>query len=307
MTQICTLPKDLVIGASSATAANLWHLPKDQWEGIWKKATGAGITVAVLDTGFTPHPDLPSPIAEKSFIRGESVRDGNGHGSHCCGTSVGRNGIGVAPEANLIVGKVLSNSGSGSTDGIADGVRWAVDQGADVISLSIGGGGFVNSMRDALVYAWSKGVITVAAAGNSGFNGSNSIDYPGKYLESVCVGAYRVDGKIANFSSGGRELDIACPGEDIISASHRGSGYVSMSGTSMATPFSAGVHALLIELQRREGHAEFRDVDKLRSFLAQFSDDAGTPGEDDRFGSGIPNSKNIADSLAAEDVTLMSI
>lgn len=302
----CSIPPDLQVGQSVATAADLWHLPKQVFENIWGKATGRTINVAVLDTGFSAHPDLPTPVTEKSFIRGEAVKDGNGHGTHVAGTVLGRNGLGVAPEANLIVAKVLSNRGSGGSDGIASAVRWAVEQGADVISMSIGGGGFYQPMQEALEYAEKTGVVVNSAAGNSGFNGANSIDFPGKYTESLCCAAYQRSGEIAGFSSGGEQVDWACPGQDIISASNRGSGYVSMSGTSMATPFGSGLLALIIELQRREGYAGFTGVEAVRAFLKEYTQDAGKPGEDDRFGSGIPKSSTIVESLSADDVKLMS-
>lgn len=307
MQDVCNLPPDLVVGATSDTARDLWHLPRLLWESIWGKVTGQGIKVAILDTGYTAHPDLPEPVASRSFIRGESVTDGNGHGNHCAGTSIGRNGIGVAPDADLVVAKVLSNRGSGGSDGIAAAVRWAVDSGADVVSMSLGGGGYFEPMIRALEYAEQYGVIVNSAAGNSGFNGStNTIGYPAKYEESLCCGAYRSDGRIAGFSSGGRQMDWANPGQDIVSASHRGSGYVSMSGTSMATPFGSGVLALILELARREGHPGFKNLAGVRDFLKQYSDDAGAPGFDPSFGHGIPKANAIIEALAADDVTLLS-
>ena len=245
-------------------------------------------------------------MAEKSFIRGESVEDvSSGHGTHVAGTVLGRNGIGVAPGAELIVGKVLSNRGSGSTQGIADGVKWAVDNGADVVSMSLGGGGFDRYFQQALEYAEEKGCIVNSAAGNAGYNGANSIDYPGKYQESLCTGAYQKTGAIANFSSGGREIDWACPGQDIVSASHRG-GYISMSGTSMATPFGSGLLALVIELIRREGYPDFTGLDAVREFLKRFSKDAGSPGFDPRFGHGIPKANAIIEELANDDVNILN-
>jgi subtilisin family serine protease len=309
MVALCTLPRDLQKGrlfhSHAIAKQSLWHIGSE-FNSIWKRTRGENVTVAVLDTGISNHPDLPKRVAERSFIRGESFTDGNFHGTHCAGTAVGRNGIGVAPGANLINGKVLSNAGSGGNDGIAAGVRWAVDEGADIISLSIGGGGYYQPMMDSLLYALENGVIVNAAAGNAGYNGANSIDYPGKYLETLCQGAYRIDGEIARFSSGGRQLDWACPGEDIISCNHTG-GYVSSSGTSMATPFGSGLLALIVSLQRREGHAGFTGIQAVRSFLEMYSEDAGQPGKDDRFGMGIPRSSEIVKSLAAEDVTMMSL
>jgi subtilisin family serine protease len=145
--------------------------------------------------------------------------------------------------------------------------------------MSLGSGSPYEPNRTAMLYAIEKGGVVVAAAGNSGFNGStNTIGWPGRYLESICVGATRSDGRIASFSSGGREMDIACPGQDIISASTN-RGYVSMSGTSMATPFAAGLFALIIELMRREGNARFTGVEAVRAFLAQYCEDRGAQGK----------------------------
>lgn len=297
------IPPDTVASDMSfAMAPTLWHLPANTWSGIWGHTQGAGVVCAVLDTGMNDHADLPTPLETRSFIRGESWRDGNGHGTHCAGTVLGRNGIGVAPAADLMVGKVLSNGGSGGSDGIAAGIRWAADEGADVISMSLGGGGAYEPTRQAIIYAESKGAVVVAAAGNAGFNGRNTIGYPGRFLESLCVGAIQENGRIANFSSGGREVDVATPGQNIISASYRG-GYTSMSGTSMATPFFAGLCCLIIEQQRREGHAQLSGVDAWRKFLAQWCEDAGDPGKDVRFGYGVPRYSEIVASLAMQDLT----
>ena len=122
---LCTIPKDLSKTRTEfKTLDRLWHRPDEIWTPIHEKYDGSDTIYANLDTGYAPHPNLPKPIAERSFIRGEAVRDGNGHGTHTIGTSVGRD-IGLAPGAKLIVGKVLSDSGSGSSDGIALARQWA--------------------------------------------------------------------------------------------------------------------------------------------------------------------------------------
>ena len=303
-----TLPPDLVVGKTVDTAANLWHLPTDKWAKIWQRVTGRTVKYGNIDTGVVSHENLPMFTHAKSFINGETVTDKNGHGTHTIGTSIGRNGIGVAPDAELhCVGKVLSNGGSGGSDGIAAGIRWCADQGCDVVNASLGGGGPYEPTRQAIQYLNSRGGIFVAAAGNAGYNGANTIGYPGRFLESICVGATQRGGGIANFSSGGRQLDIACPGQDIISTSHRG-GFVNMSGTSMASPFMAGLFCLIIELVRREGHGELvTGVDAVRAFLERFAEDRGQAGKDNRYGYGVPRYDKIVDYLAADDVTTMSI
>lgn len=300
---IVTLPPDLVSDVEiMAAPGNLWHLPKDIWNPIWAKVTGRGVRAAVLDTGMNSHDLLPEPVEARSFVSGQNWRDGNGHGTHCAGTVLGREGIGLAPAASLLVGKVLSNSGSGSSDGIAQGIRWAADNGADVISMSLGSGSPYDPMEQAIKYAWSKGCVVVSAAGNSGFTGSrNTIGYPAKYRDSLCIGAYRSDGQRASFSSGGREMDIVCPGQDIISCSTT-NGFRSMSGTSMATPFAAGLFCLIIELMRREGYAAFTGAEAVRTFLALNTIDKGEPGLDPFWGLGIPDSPRLIKALNQETI-----
>lgn len=290
---------DLVFGSSAET----WHLPRDKWRPVRGRVTGRGVKVAVLDTGIVEHDTLPTPVAAESFIRGESVRDGNGHGTHCAGTVLSRDeDIGVAPEAGLIVGKVLSNRGSGSSSGIAAGVRWATEQGADVISMSLGGGSPYQPTIDAIREAMDAGVWVTIAAGNSGFSGrGNTIGWPARSGEGICTAAYRSDGSIAGFSSGGSQIIWACPGQQILSCATRG-GFVMMSGTSMATPFGAGLAALIIELMRREGSPTMKGKDAVHGFITRIVQDAGQPGYDPSFGHGKPMVDRIVELLANDDL-----
>ena len=297
-----TIPPDHVVHEGPVALGNLWHLPTDVWSNIWTKATGKTIRIAILDTGVASHPNLPTPVAARSFVRGESVDDRNGHGTHCAGTALGRDGIGVAPEAELMVGKVLSNGGSGSSQGIANGIEWAIDEGADLINLSLGGGQPYGPTNQAIDRAFSSGVIVNAAAGNSGFaGGRNTVGWPAKYAGCLCNGAIKEDGGIANFSSGGKELDWATPGQNIVSASIRG-GLVGMSGTSMSAPFGTGLLALIVQLQRQAGEASWTAVDAVRAFLEQFCKDAGEPGKDQRFGYGIPKYTEIVEALQYDTI-----
>ncbi|TWU22472.1 Subtilisin DY [Novipirellula galeiformis] len=299
------IPPDLEVGMlSQPLAQETWHLPRSTWRGIRDRVTGKGTVCAVLDTGMTSHPALPKPLDVRSFISGESIIDGNGHGTHCCGTVLGRDeDIGVAMGADLVVGKVLSNRGSGSSSGIAAGVRWATELGVDVISMSLGGGSpyqpTINAIRDAM----NAGIWVVIAAGNSGFSGrGNTIGWPARSNEGICTGATKQGGGIANFSSGGDQLTWACPGEQILSCSTNG-GFRYMSGSSMATPFGAGLACLIIELMRREGNAAIQSRDAIHAFIKRTTKDAGSPGHDPSFGHGIPQADQIVQLLANDDLS----
>jgi subtilisin family serine protease len=276
-----------------AMSPTLWHLPRDKWKRIHEVATGKGVVIGVGDTGYTKHQFGPQALAERSFVSGQSVRDPqSGHGTHCIGTALGRydgdQPIGVAPAADLVVAKVLSDQGSGSSTGIAAGIRWMADQGCDIISLSLGGPSGHAGTNEAIDYAWSKGCIVNSAAGNSGFNGSNTIGWPARYRGSLCTASYAQNLQISNFSSGGPEIDWACPGSGIVSFANTGSGYRTMSGTSMATPFGSGVLALIVEVMRRQGSPRWTAAQAVREFFKQNMKDMGAPGFDQRFGWGIP-------------------
>ncbi|MER5945215.1 S8 family serine peptidase [Streptomyces sp. NPDC001904] len=231
--------------------------------------TGKGVKVAVLDTGYdASHPDLASRVTEsKSFIEGEEVADRNGHGTHVTST-VGGSGAasdgaekGVAPDATLAVGKVLSDEGSGSESQIIAGMEWAAkDVKARVVSMSLGSdtGSDGTDPMSAAVNTLSKetGALFVIAAGN--YSAPGTIGSPGAADSALTVGAVDSDDRAAYFSSQGPRLgdnalkpDVSAPGVDILAARSSlvaGSGsYTTMSGTSMATPHVAGVAALLAQ------------------------------------------------------------
>lgn len=286
---IYTLPPDTILDGPTIMSAERWHHRKADWDPIREITKGGSVKVAVLDTGAdTDHPLLPKIADAKSFIRGESIEDRNSHGTHVSGTILGRsNEFSCAPEATLLIGKVLSNRGSGSSSGIASGIRWAVDAGADVINMSLGGGSKYQPTIDAINYAFSKGCIVCAAAGNSGFNGrNNTIGWPARSGRSICVGATRSDGRYADFSSGGVQVDVAAPGQQITSCMP-GGGLGNMSGTSMATPMIAGYFALITDVMRGQGYARWTAVEAVKEFIKINATDKGDVGEDDRYGSGI--------------------
>ena len=284
----------------------LWDVVESRVKELHEKGiTGKGVVVSVMDTGYTPHPLLPTPIAKRNFTNDgtpDDVTDRNGHGNWCIGRILARPGsdgtpVGLAPGADLIVVKVLGDSGAGRVTWSQQGRVWAAQQGAHVNSVSIGGPSpNDDSVEISMLEANELGtLIELDAAGNSGYNGRDSVDSPGNAKSGLGVGSYRRDGGISVFSSGGPDVDVACPGEDVTSTSHRGSGWSTQSGTSMATPFCAGLMALTIDAYRQAGvpDSEMTGADFWRKFLADRAaegdnEDGGQPGKDARFGHGKP-------------------
>lgn len=224
---------------------------------ITSRYTGKGIKVAVLDTGMDlQHPDFKGrAIVAKSFVPGETVEDGRGHGTHCIGTSCGSrdaNGrrYGVASEAAIYVGKVLNNSGSGNGAWILAGMEWAIASGCQVISMSLGNTvptpstAYETAGRRAL----QNGCLIVAAAGNNGPTGT--VGQPANSPSIMAVAAVDNCLVVAPFSAtsgsaSGANVDIAGPGVKVYSSVPVNQGrYAIYNGTSMATPHVAGIAAL---------------------------------------------------------------
>ena len=243
-----------------ALDGNLWGLDNVNAPEVWNGgdgfsgATGKGTTIAIIDTGVDlDHPEFADRIvAGYDFVDGDIVPDdGNGHGTHVAGTIAASNdeiGItGVAYNANIMPLRVLNNDGYGWTRDIISAVRWAADNGADVINMSLGGGGsYSQAMADAITYASERGSVVVMAAGNSG---APSPDFPATHAmnHGIAVGAADRYRSLAGFSNqaGSRELNyVTAPGVNIYSAVP-GGGYDTFNGTSMAAPHVAGVAGLL--------------------------------------------------------------
>lgn len=260
----------------------LWAMPVLQAEKAWRVSTGAGVVVAVLDTGVdASHPDLQGAlVAGKNAIGGDGSAptwDGNGHGTHVAGTIAARanNGKGIAglaPGSKVMPVKVLDANGAGWASDVAAGIRWAVDHGADVLNLSLSGPAS-STMQPAIEYAVSKRVTVVAAAGNSG---ANSSGYPGAYPGVISVSALaRPGSSLASFSNRGSGVDIAAPGQSILSTVP--GGYSSYSGTSMAAPHVAAAAALVLAKN---------PTANLHSLLAKTATDLGAAGYDSTFAYG---------------------
>ena len=243
-----------------------WHLTRVGAERAWDFTTGRGVTVAVIDTGiacedfgpFMKGSDLKNTecVAGWNFVaKNEHANDDHGHGTHVAGTIAQStdNGIGVAGVAfgaRLMPVKVLSAEGWGTTADIADGVRWAADHGAQVINMSLGGPRNSGVLQKAIDYAVSRGVVVVAAAGNSG----GSVGYPGANEGVIGVSASDPDDKLAKFSSRGAAIDIAAPGVNVTQQTICNKGrdkcenFAAFNGTSMAAPHVAGAAALVVSL-----------------------------------------------------------
>src|SRR3989338_656794 len=274
---------------------------------------GKEVRVAVLDTGIdTTHPDLQSRIAlcrdfsNARFALVESKCDGaNGHGTHVAGIIAadgGSDGVGiygVAPEADLLVLKVCSVSGACLADDVAAGVDSAVEEGANIINLSLGSDRSSDLVKQAVQRAVDSGVLVVGAAGNDGPY-SDSIDYPATDKNVISVGAFGLNFEMAEWSSRGlnkktkpevredHDIEFAAPGVNIEST-WKGGGYALLSGTSMAAPFISGLAAKEWE---KYILLDPNDIAKnLRSDLDKNAFDLMPLGDDDASGSGFPRVK----------------
>ncbi|OLF14538.1 hypothetical protein BLA60_03040 [Actinophytocola xinjiangensis] len=286
--------------------------------------TGAGVPVAVLDTGVDhTHPDLRNRItATKNFTGGRGVRDTDGHGTHVAstvaGTGAASNGTntGVAPGANLLVGKVCGPNGCPES-AILAGMRWAVDSGARVVNLSLGGPDTADD--DPLEIAIDRlsaehGTLFVVAAGNDGSYGAETVSSPASADAALAVGAVDDEDSIAGFSARGPRVrdaalkpEIVAPGVDIVAARSRFSQlgerrdrYVSLSGTSMATPHVAGAAAILAQR-----HPDWTATQLKAALLASATRLADTPV--DAQGAGRVDVANAVDQTVLTEPAAVSL
>lgn len=278
-----------------------WNLPAIQAPAAWDTTQGEGVIVAVVDTGIDFNaPDLANSrrLPGYDFANEDTdPTDDQGHGTHVAGTIAQstNNGIGVAGVAynsTLLPVKVLGSSGQGSYEGIIQGIIYAVDQGADVINLSLAGRNNSLALQEAMQYAYNRGVVVVAAAGNS----SGPVEYPAAFDDFViAVGATGFDNSLAPYSNFGAQIDLVAPGGNIdvdqnndgfadgilqqtFATSGSGYSYRFFEGTSMASPHIAGVAALLRSLNPNLSPAQVEQI---------LQQTARNLGQTDQFGAGL--------------------
>ena len=311
------------------------HLGGIHVESAWEISTGSGVIVAVLDTGvaYANHQDssgtyyIAPDLVGTRFVPGYDFinndphpNDDHSHGTHVAGTIAqttnnSRGVAGIAFDSAVMPVKVLNRDGSGSHSAIANGIKWAADQGAHVINLSLGSTSGSHTMRDAVAYAYGKGVTLVAAAGNSGVNGVN---FPAAYDDYViAVSATRYDGRVAYYSNYGSSIDVAAPGGDM-TVDQNGDGYGDgilqntfnpstkdtsqfsyyfVQGTSMAAAHVSGVAAQIVsQLLITNGSAH---PDQVRQILQSTAVDMGPAGVDIYYGHGIVHAGAALQSIVS--------
>jgi thermitase len=249
----------LVFTCNDPLSSQQWGLTRIQAAQAWAIATPQRtVYLAIIDTGVdATHPDLAQRVRRYSNgtvygyntqLNNANTHDFHGHGTHCAGIAAAHtgNGVGIAGVAGtapvqIMPVKVLNDQGIGTMTDVARGIIWAADNGAHVLSLSLGGNAGTQQLADAVNYAWNRGCVVVAAAGN---NGSNAPFYPAAYENALAVAASDPNDRLTDFSQYGTWVDIAAPGSSILSTVP-GNRYEAWSGTSMACPHVAGAAALI--------------------------------------------------------------
>lgn len=258
--------------------------------------TGRGVKIAILDTGIDQnHLDFRArQMLPETFVLGEPVADGNGHGTHCAGSAAGvlqPNTLprySVAHGAELLIGKVLANSGRGTDGQILAGINWALANGADIISMSLGapvamGQNFSAIFQQVADAALKKGALIIAAAGNESSRPQDirPVGHPANCPGIMAVGAIDRNYRLGWFSNGGLNLnggkvDIVAPGVDIYSSYPTGTPpYKRLNGTSMATPIVAGIAALFAEATGLRGNALWAELTRRALPLNESTSDVG--------------------------------
>lgn len=268
-----------------------WGIDRIDADLVWGITTADPIKVAIVDTGIDiKHPDLKDNLKGGVSTVGytTSYNDDNGHGTHVAGIAAAIDNeigvIGVGPQIDLYAVKVLDRRGSGWLSDVIEGLDWAIQNGMEVVNMSLGTNSDVQSFKDAIQKVNAAGIVQVAAAGNNG----GAVIYPAAYPEAIAVSATDSTDTIASWSSRGPEVDLAAPGVNIYST-YKGSAYKTLSGTSMAAPHVAGTAALVLSVPEEcdldlDGKCSPAEVQQRLEVTAE---DLGDTGRDDLYGSGL--------------------
>jgi subtilisin family serine protease len=297
--------------ANDTYFSSQWHLSAIQAPSAWDITTGnSNVVVAVVDTGADwAHPDLAGNLVTGwSFLTGTSnTQDSGGNSGHGTATSgtiaaVSNNNVGVAGVSwnnKVMPLQVLDSSGGGSVSNLANAITYAADHGARIVNASVGTQSASSALQSAVDYAWNKGTVVFAAAGNYA---TSTPVYPAACNNAVAVSATDPNGVFHASSSYGNWIDVSAPGSGILTTSLGGS-YGSWSGTSFASPIAAAVGALVLSVKPG------LSASQLVSLLEKNADDLGTAGLDDYFGYGQVNAYKsvLAAGSAVADTTPPSV
>ena len=292
--------------SNDAMLGQQWPLRNIQALDAWDITTGGDITIAILDTGVSAsHPDLAGKVLPGyDFINDDDdASDDEGHGTYTAGVAAANsdNGVGVAGVCwgcRILPVKVLNHRGQGDDAHIAAGIRWAVDHGARIISMSLGGPDDTQVLRDAVAYAQERNVLIIAASGN-GQNAGNLPNYPAAYPSVLAVAATGGSDLVTGFSTTGDFVDIAAPGVGVWSTlwnRRDGDTYGAANGTSAACPHVAGVAALVLTLRPDLSAGQLAEV------LQASADDQGVPGKDPEEGYGRLNALRAVQMASDPDL-----
>jgi subtilisin family serine protease len=264
-----------------------WHLPKIQAPDAWSITVGnADVVIAVVDGGAAAVPDLlPKLLPGINIIEGGTdTSDGGGHGTAVSGVAAAATGnsIGVAGVAwlnNILPVKVYTSTGTTTCSAITNGIVWAADHNADIVNMSFGGPSPCSAEKSAVDYAWSKGAVLVAAAGNDAVN---TPYYPAAYSNVIAVASTDADDTLSSFSNYGSWLSVAAPGRNLWTTYANGS-YSGFSGTSAAAPVVSGIAGLVRSANPALSNSQ------VKAIIEQTADDLGAPGFDPVYGWGRVN------------------
>lgn len=271
MCQLLPYTKEDVFSMQSSSQYLGWHISSFKLNELWNLTKGEGVTVAVIDSGCDlTHIDLENNLVTgKNFVEPDlPPEDALEHGTHVSGIIAANDDhqgmVGIAPKAKIMPLKVLNSLGMGSVDNIAKAIVYAVDNKADIITMSLGARNPVPKVKEAIEYANSKSVTCFVAAGNAG--STKQLLYPAAYTECISIGAIDENCMRADFSCTGPNLDFVAPGVKIYSTVPKNS-YAYLSGTSMAAPFAVGVASLVLA-QRRQFEPDAKiGIEEYRKIL----------------------------------------